>query len=131
MYVRFLELPPLSCAVRLSLLLRTSPSEIAASTSRRLTMQVPIPPPGDGAPPAFVAGGTDDWIVDVEGVRELAAWCGVEPRVFPRIAHDMMLVSVLTDHNVSALQTQSLCALHLAVDGQKRRCKVMALPCSR
>ena len=56
--------------------------------------QVPIPPPDDGAPPAFVAGGADDCIVDVDGVRELAAWSGVEPRLFPGMAHNMMLVSL-------------------------------------
>ena len=54
--------------------------------------QVPIPPPSNDALPAYVVGGTDDWIVDVDGVRELAAWCGVQPVLFDRMAHDMMLV---------------------------------------
>jgi len=70
---------------------------------------VPIPPPGEGAPSAFVAGGTDDWVVDAEGVRELAAWCGVEPRIFPRMAHDMMLVSV---GEPSAAAQQCICSSH-------------------
>jgi len=51
-----------------------------------------------------VTGGADDWVVDGEGVRELAAWCGVEPRVFPRMAHDMMLVSVAKSRSPSTPQ---------------------------
>ena len=42
--------------------------------------------------------------MDGEGVRELAAWCGVEPRVFPRMAHDMMLVSVAKSRSPSTPQ---------------------------
>ena len=61
---------------------------------RRLSEEIPLPPPLLGAPPAFVCGGTRDCIVDVMAVRELAAYCGVEPHLLDGHAHDLMLVRV-------------------------------------
>ncbi|GFH06517.1 AB hydrolase-1 domain-containing protein, partial [Haematococcus lacustris] len=53
--------------------------------------QVPLPPPPSFAPPAFVLGGADDKVVDVEAIQELAASYGVEPIILPNMAHDVML----------------------------------------
>ena len=52
---------------------------------------MPLAPAPAGAPPAFVLGGEDDCVVDVEAVRELADYYGVPPVVLPRMAHDCML----------------------------------------
>ena len=59
---------------------------------RRLSEELPLPPPPSQSPPAFVCGGTRDCIVDVTAVRELAAHCGVEPQLLENHAHDLMLV---------------------------------------
>eukprot|EP00199_Chlamydomonas_sp_CCMP681_P001695 CAMPEP_0119109338 /NCGR_PEP_ID=MMETSP1180-20130426/17853_1 /TAXON_ID=3052 ORGANISM="Chlamydomonas cf sp, Strain CCMP681" /NCGR_SAMPLE_ID=MMETSP1180 /ASSEMBLY_ACC=CAM_ASM_000741 /LENGTH=378 /DNA_ID=CAMNT_0007095081 /DNA_START=30 /DNA_END=1167 /DNA_ORIENTATION=- len=53
--------------------------------------QVPLPPPPPHAPPAFVLGGEDDKVVDVEAVEELAKVYKVAPIVLPKLAHDLML----------------------------------------
>ncbi|PNH09319.1 hypothetical protein TSOC_004065 [Tetrabaena socialis] len=68
----------------------------AASPTRLLDLkdmsaQVPLPPPPPHAPPAFVLGGADDTVVDVEALRELAKYYGTEPVVLDRMAHDCML----------------------------------------
>lgn len=72
-------------------------AELAAGSPVRLldlrdmTKQVPLPKPAGAAPPRFVLGGELDNVVDVEAVRELGAYCGVEPVVLPWLAHDCML----------------------------------------
>ncbi|KAI8467828.1 MAG: esterase-like protein [Monoraphidium minutum] len=78
--------------------LRRYQAELAAGSPVRLldlqdmTQQVPLPRPAEGAaPPRFVLGGEIDNVVDVEAVRELAAYCGTPPVVVPRLAHDCML----------------------------------------
>ncbi|KAG2500407.1 hypothetical protein HYH03_001978 [Edaphochlamys debaryana] len=68
----------------------------AASPTRLIDLkdmnaQVPLPAPPAHAPPALVLGGTDDAVVDVQAVKELAAYYGVSPVVLQRMAHDCML----------------------------------------
>jgi hypothetical protein len=56
-----------------------------------MNSQVPLPPAPRSAPRAFVLGGEDDCVVDVEAVRELAGYYGVQPVVLQGMAHDCML----------------------------------------
>jgi hypothetical protein len=56
-----------------------------------MNSQVPLAPAPASAPRAFVLGGEEDCVVDVEAVRELAAYYGVQPNVLPGMAHDCML----------------------------------------
>ena len=77
---------------RYAALLARHVSPVGLLDVRRLSEEVPLPPPPPGAPPAFVCGGSQDRIVDVPAVRELAAYCGVEPLVLEGHAHDLMLV---------------------------------------
>lgn len=71
--------------------------QLAAASATRLidlkdmNAQVPLPAPPAHAPPAFVMGGEDDTVVDVQAVQELAAYYGVQPVVLKRMAHDVML----------------------------------------
>jgi len=53
--------------------------------------QVPLPLPPAHAPPAFVLGGEDDKVVDVQAVQELAEAYKVKPIILPKMAHDCML----------------------------------------
>ena len=43
------------------------------------------------APPCLVVGARDDFVVDLDGVRETAAFFGVEPVVLADAPHDLML----------------------------------------
>ncbi|KAF5840806.1 esterase-like protein [Dunaliella salina] len=52
---------------------------------------VPLPAPPAHAPPAFVLGGEDDKVVDIEAVQELASVYKVKPIILPKMAHDCML----------------------------------------
>lgn len=54
--------------------------------------EVPLPlPPGDH-PPAFVLGGDQDVIVDIQALEESAEVYGVKPVILENVAHDIMLV---------------------------------------
>lgn len=60
-----------------------------------LNKALPLPPLPQEARmvPAFVAGGTDDVVVDWPAVEETAAWFGVQPVKWEMMAHDCMLDS--------------------------------------
>ena len=45
---------------------------------------LPIPAPPAGSPPVCVLGGRNDFIVDVEGLEETAAWGGTTALVLAR-----------------------------------------------
>jgi alpha-beta hydrolase superfamily lysophospholipase len=55
--------------------------------------ELPLPPRPAAARgvPAFVAGGTDDLVVDWVAVQETAAWFDVVPTQWQSTAHDCML----------------------------------------
>ena len=60
---------------------------------KSLDASLPIPPPRADAPPVVVVGGEKDFVVDVEGLEETAAWAGTpgEAVVLKDTAHDVML----------------------------------------
>jgi alpha-beta hydrolase superfamily lysophospholipase len=57
----------------------------------KIRSELPVPPLGPSPLPILVLGGTDDIVVDVEGVTETAAFCRVEPVIVDGMAHDCML----------------------------------------
>jgi pimeloyl-ACP methyl ester carboxylesterase len=71
-------------------------ASIAASCNVRLldlkamNASLPIPRPSADLR-VFVVGGEEDFVVDVEGLRETAAWGNTEAVVLKRTAHDVML----------------------------------------
>lgn len=75
--------------------------QIATSSSVRLLdlksldASLPIPPPkqGSSSPPVCVIGGAKDFVVDIEGLEETAAWSGAPGGavVLKDTAHDVML----------------------------------------
>ena len=52
---------------------------------------LPAPSEGSGLVGIYVLGGVEDKLVDVEGVREMASHCGVEPVPVKGLAHDVMI----------------------------------------
>lgn len=76
--------------------LRAHMASIAASCNVRLldlkamNASLPIPRPSADLR-VFVVGGEEDFVVDVEGLRETAAWGNTEAVVLKRTAHDVML----------------------------------------
>ena len=55
--------------------------------------EVPLPLPPGNHPPAFVLGGDQDVIVDIQALEESAEVYGVKPVILENVAHDIMLVS--------------------------------------
>lgn len=67
-------------------------SQVRLLDLKALNASLPIPPPKPGSPPVCVVGGEDDFVVDVEGLRETAVWAGnTSPVVLTATAHDAML----------------------------------------
>jgi alpha-beta hydrolase superfamily lysophospholipase len=68
-------------------------SQIRLLDLKTLDASLPIPPPKAGSPPVCVVGGEDDFVVDVEGLEETAAWAGTPGGaiVLRGTAHDVML----------------------------------------
>lgn len=54
-------------------------------------LPLPALPPAAKRVPAFVGGGSTDIVVDWPAVEETAAWFGVQPQRWERMAHDCML----------------------------------------
>lgn len=52
---------------------------------------MPLPPKDH--PPAFVLGGDEDVIVDIQALEESGEVYGVKPVILRNAAHDIMLVS--------------------------------------
>ena len=57
---------------------------------KAMNASLPIPKPPEDMR-VFVVGGEDDFVVDVEGLRETAVWGNADLVVLERTAHDVML----------------------------------------
>ena len=68
-------------------------SRVAMVDVSAMRSEVPLPPLPRAAPPVFVAGADQDWIVDVQAVQETADYYGVQPVIISDMSHDCMLVS--------------------------------------
>lgn len=68
-------------------------SQVRLLDLKALDASLPISPPRAGSPPVCVVGGKDDFVVDVEGLEETAAWAGAAGGavVLEGTAHDVML----------------------------------------
>ncbi len=90
------------CLRRWAELFKANRGQVGLLDIRNLSRELPIVfPPPDQLPPAYVAGGTADVIVDVPAVEELAAELGVEPLIHHDTAHDLMLVRKVYGRNGS------------------------------
>lgn len=58
-----------------------------------MKQEVPLPLPPKDHPPAFVLGGDEDVIVDIQALEESGEVYGVKPVILKNAAHDIMLVS--------------------------------------
>ncbi|WVZ08319.1 hypothetical protein V8G54_021665 [Vigna mungo] len=58
---------------------------------RKLNASLPVPPVSNCPFEILVLGAKDDFIVDVEGLKETAKFYGVSPVCIEAVAHDMML----------------------------------------
>lgn len=88
------------CLRRWAELFKANRGQVGLLDTRNLSRELPIVfPPPDQLPPAYVAGGTADVIVDVPAVEELAAELGVEPLIHHDAAHDLMLVRKVYGRN--------------------------------
>lgn len=86
----FSEDIPVDDMERFGELFKANPVAVGLVDTRKLKEELPIKFP-DQRPPAYVAGGDTDCIVDVTAVQELAAALGVEPVIHHNMAHDLML----------------------------------------
>lgn len=66
-------------------------STIPLFNLRELSASLPVRQPAVHAPPILVIGAENDFVVDLEGLKETAAFYGTSPVVLPCIAHDIML----------------------------------------
>ena len=73
-----------TCGLDLADFQRALPSRRAVAPSGRADWL-------ERAPPCLVVGARDDFVVDLDGVRETAAFFGVEPVVLADAPHDLML----------------------------------------
>lgn len=77
-------------------LLQKNKSKIPAVDISKIKEVTPLPACDASTPPVLVLGGDNDYSVDIDGLQETADHYGVQPVILPGLAHDMMLVWILS-----------------------------------